>query len=238
MVSAYSLILDHTRQTFHLRSVQYKRLALVIIGISISSLMMTFWCDGGLAVSCVLVPAAITIHHGFDQRAVAEWRTAVLSEWSTSNLDLAILSGMLTRVPGFPSSTLTGMIEILPRWPGDASAIQRHASIELHSRIVRRCNFASWASTVVLLWAVASTATAYWLNPAATLALALIPAGLSVFRRSSISTVRQAVATFDAVVIADLADDSLAARSLQARRWNELRQACFATADIPPWLRL
>jgi hypothetical protein len=106
---------------------------------------MPLWALGG-------IPALVLNHFRRDRQAVHHWRTCTLNAWASGSLRLDVLATMLAQVPALPADTVRGMVDCLPKWPGDqVGPAARQALLNAQASIGRLAEWDLGARTLVAL---------------------------------------------------------------------------------------
>lgn len=177
MQSAYAVAMDAARDTLVIRARQYKWLVvLVSLGglatLLAAAVLQSWWA----LLAWSGLPAIVTAFFALDMRAVQRWRAHVLAAWRSDALQIDLLGSTLQKVPTLPASTVLGMLETLPTWPGNSVPLPSRPAL-----LRAQALLAGFALQGLLLhslaWALAAAALAIAVSSAAWAWLALAASG-------------------------------------------------------------
>jgi len=178
--SPYAVALDAARDTIVERARFYKRL---VIGVSLCSLVVAGsiigWRSAWPLLALAWLPALVLVHRIADLRAVHRWRDISLIAWVAGQLELDLLASTLRRVPGLPPSTVEGMLESLPCWPGNTAPSVRSSLVRAQWAIGRLATQAlavralAWSTVAATVLAAVCAAHPGWLAGLAGAAMAV-----------------------------------------------------------------
>lgn len=177
MQSAYAVAIDAARDTLVIRARQYKWLVvLVSLGglatLLVAVVLQSWW----VLLAWSGLPAIVTAFFALDMRAVQRWRAHVLAAWRSDDLQIDLLGSTLQKVPTLPASTVVGMLETLPTWPGSSVPLPSRPALLRAQALLADCALQDMLLRSVA-WALVAAAVAMAVSSAAWAWLALAASG-------------------------------------------------------------